>query len=53
MLARAGGEVSPDVTAAYLLALAAGIALTGPADARAERLLRLVRQGATGFRTPG
>jgi AcrR family transcriptional regulator len=53
LLARAGQEMSPDVTAADLLTLAAGIALTGPADARAERLLRLVRQGATGFRTRG
>jgi AcrR family transcriptional regulator len=51
--AEQSGEIAADVAAADLLALTTGIALTGPAGARAERLLRLVRQGATGFRTPG
>lgn len=55
LVARAveAGELARDVEAADLVALATGIALSGPAGARAERLLRLVRNGATGFRTRG
>jgi hypothetical protein len=55
LLVRAGeaGEVARDVDAGDLVALAAGIALSGPAGDRAERLLRLVREGATSFRNRG
>jgi AcrR family transcriptional regulator len=45
--ARRSGAVRPGVTAADLLALANGIALTGTGDSRTRRLLDLVRHGAT------
>jgi AcrR family transcriptional regulator len=55
LLAKAvdAGEVARGVEAADLVAIATGIALSGPAGVRAERLLRLVREGTTGFRTRG
>jgi AcrR family transcriptional regulator len=50
LLARAQqtGDVRAEVPVADLLWLANGVALTGAEDERAERLLRLVRDGAAG-----